>query len=309
MQVYSDINDLYLKRSTAVTVGTFDGVHLGHKYTFECLKNYADQNDLESVIVTFSDHPREVLQNKHVRLLTTSEEKIKAIKKFKVNHLLIMPFTQELASMHYKQFTDDYLIQHLHMRQLVFGYDHAFGKNREGSFENLSNYAKERDFQVAKVESVQLDNITIGSRIIRDSIESGDLDKANRLLGRPYSFSGIVIKGDQRGKQMGFPTANLSLVNDHKLVPKPAVYFVKVDIDDLHYHGMMNIGTNPTFNGQHQKIEVNIFAFNQEIYDQKITINVLKKIRDEKKFDSAELLIKQLFKDKDDCLKLFRGAE
>ena len=306
MYVYNDIEDLFLKHPTAITVGTFDGVHLGHKYTFDCLKQYAEQNDLQSVIVTFSDHPREIIQHKKIRLLTTIDEKIKAIKKFKINHLVILPFDEKLASMEYRLFTDSYLIDHLNMRHLLFGYDHAFGKGRKGSFENLTEFAADKEFKVSQVESIQIDNITIGSRLIRDKIEAGDIETANRYIGRPYSFTGVVIEGDKRGKQIGFPTANLKLLNDHKLIPSPAVYAVKIEYKQQKYHGMMNIGTNPTFDGQKQKIEINIFAFNQNIYEEEISVFVLKKIRNEQRFLSSAQLSKQLSDDKQTCLALFR---
>ncbi|MCB0280191.1 MAG: bifunctional riboflavin kinase/FAD synthetase [Calditrichaeota bacterium] len=297
MQVYESIQEINVKRPTVVTVGTFDGIHLGHKYTFDCLINIAEQNDLESVIVTFSDHPKEIIQNRDVQILTVKDEKIELLRSIMIDHLLIIPFTRELASMNYKTFTKSVLIDQLKMKNLLFGYDHAFGKNREGSYQNLKDFGKQNEFTVDRVESVQLGNVTVSSTQIRQLLTDGQLNKANRFLGRPYLLIGEVVRGEQRGQSLGFPTANLKPLHPHKLIANSGVYLVKVEFERKVYHGMMNIGVNPTFSGTDLKLEVHIFDYNRTIYGEQLNIFFLKKLRNEQKFESISDLKDQLNSD------------
>jgi riboflavin kinase/FMN adenylyltransferase len=301
VRIYRDIRKFDIKKPV-VTIGTFDGVHLGHIKVIESLKKIAKQNDGESVILTFWPHPRHVLaqQNERIPILTTIEERIERFKKAGVDHLIIQPFTVEFSQMSSEQFILDLLVERLKVKHLVIGYDHQFGKDRMGTYDILLKESQEYNFEIHKINKHCIEDISISSTKIRKSIESGDMDYANKYLGYTYSISGKVIKGDMLGRQLGFPTANIQLDHMMKHIPKAGVYAVEVGHFDRKYGGMLNIGYRPTIsrNYKSRQIEVNIFDFSDDIYDHNITIYFRKRIRDEIKFDSLEDLKDQLKKDK-----------
>lgn len=300
MKIHYEISDFDSNIKTIVAVGTFDGVHLGHKSIFDKLNKLADQNSLEIVLLTFSPHPRHVLfpQNQNLKLINTDEEKIEKIKQLGVQHLIIHEFTKEFSRMTSTDFVKNILVNKLNIEHLVVGHDHQFGKNREGSFVELINLAEVYNFDIHRVEAFKRENIKISSTKIRNAISSGNITHANNLLGSKFYIIGQVEKGDQFGRKIGYPTANLS-INKYKILPRPGVYYVSIIYNDVNYFGMLNIA-HDTF-----KTEVHIFNFDSNIYNQKIKVFFFGRLRDEIKFDNHLLLKKQLQIDELTCKKYF----
>ena len=300
MKIYNKISDFDSNIKTIVTVGTFDGVHLGHKSIFDKLNKLADQNSLEIVLLTFSPHPRHVLfpEDQNLKLINTDEEKIEKIKQLGVQHLIIHEFTKEFSRMTSTDFVKNILVNKLNIEHLVVGHDHQFGKNREGSFVELINLAEVYNFDIHRVEAFKRENVKISSTKIRNAISSGNITHANNLLGSKFYIIGQVEKGDQFGRKIGYPTANLS-INKYKILPRPGVYYVSIIYNDVNYFGMLNIA-HDTF-----KTEVHIFNFDSNIYNQKIKVFFFGRLRDEIKFDNHLLLKKQLQIDELTCKKYF----
>ena len=296
MQIHYEISDFDSNIKTIVAVGTFDGVHLGHKSIFDKLNKLADQNSLEIVLLTFSPHPRHVLfpEDQNLKLINTDEEKIEKIKQLGVQHLIIHEFTKEFSRMTSTDFVKNILVNKLNIEHLVVGHDHQFGKNREGSFVELINLAEVYNFDIHRVEAFKIENIKISSTKIRNAISSGNIAHANNLLGSKFFIIGKVEKGDQFGRKIGYPTANLS-INKYKILPRPGVYYVSIIYNDVNYFGMLNIA-HDTF-----KTEVHIFNFDSNIYNQKIKVFFFDRLRDEIKFDNHLLLKKQLQIDELTC--------
>jgi riboflavin kinase/FMN adenylyltransferase len=305
MRIFNSIGRLPDFSNTVFTQGTFDGVHLGHQKILKRLKDETEKAGGESVLLTFWPHPRLFLfpEDNELKLLQTLEEKIDELEKAGVDNAVVLPFTREFSQMLPEEFIKDFLVNSLNIHTAIIGYDHRFGRNREGDIQLLKSCQSQYNYKVLEIGPEDIDDITISSTKIRNSLLSGDVDTANAYLGRPYSFSGKVVHGKKLGRTIVFPTANLAINHPNKLIPAIGVYAVQCKVDDRIFGGMMNIGNNPTVPGKDFSVEVNIFDFNAEIYDKVIEIFVLAKIRDEKKFGNLEELALILQLDKKAALE------
>lgn len=307
MKTHFDLNEFNAK-NPVVTIGTFDGVHLGHQKVIERLNEYAGKYGGESVIFTFYPHPRLVTSptETNLRLLTTLEEKKLYFAKAGIDHLVIFPFTKAFSELSYSEFVKNILVDQIKTHCLVVGYDHKFGKNREGGYEYLNQCAEKYNFKIEKLEPLLLNDIHISSTKIREALQAGNIKIANYYLGYEFSLHGTVIEGKRIGRKIGFPTANIESSDIHKLIPGYGVYAVEVMISREKYFGMLNIGSRPTFNqnADNRSIEVNIFDFDGDIYQKEITLVFVDKIRNEQKFDGVDSLVEQLKKDKIKALKI-----
>lgn len=285
-----------------VTIGTFDGVHLGHQKVISRLKEIASEYGGESVIYTFYPHPRLVTkpEESNLRLLTTLEEKKKLFSLSGIDHLIVFPFTKSFSELSYSEFVQQILVEKMHTHCLVVGYDHRFGKNREGSFGYLQTCADKYGFKIEKLEALLVDEANVSSTRVRTALQQGQIEKANHYLGYRYTLHGTVIEGERVGRKIGFPTANIEASDPHKLIPGYGVYAVEVLLSGKKLQGMLNIGSRPTFNqnADNRSIEVHIFDFSGNIYTKEITLIFAGKIRDEQKFSGVEALTEQLKKDK-----------
>lgn len=285
--------------NTSITIGTFDGVHIGHRKILERLISNSSENNLKSTLLTFFPHPRMVLQNgSDIKLLNTIAEKAKILDDFGLDQLIIHPFTKEFSRLSATEFVRDLLVNKLKAKKIVIGYDHRFGRNRTANINDLIAFGNTLDFEVDEIPAQEIDTISVSSTKIRKALEEGDVQTANKFLGYHYMLTGTVQKGKGIGRQLNFPTANLHIEESYKLIPKNGVYVVNADLNGKTVHGMMNIGFNPTVNGTKKSIEIHFLDFEGDLYDQKIQVNLLHRIRDEHKFDSIEDLKKQLEKDR-----------
>lgn len=310
MQVHYGITDIQIT-APVVTMGSFDGVHKGHVQVIGNLKQVAAKLGGESVIISFEPHPREVLYplEKRPGILTTLEEKIGILKAHGVDHLIILPFTEELANLSYSDFVKRILVDRLGIKGLVVGYDHRFGKNREGSFEVLKAIAGEYRFYLEQEQAYEENEVNISSTKIRTALELGNIALVREFLGYDYPISGKVVHGDKIGRTIGFPTANLQLEDERKLLPASGVYAVRVSVDGAMYGGMLNIGVRPTVSRSGiVRLEVNIFDFHSEIYDKTISVFLLARVRGERKFNDVAELSTQLKTDKQVVLKYLSGS-
>lgn len=309
MKIYRDLKEFHAT-NPVLTIGTFDGVHLGHRKIIDRLREISDQIDGESVIFTFDPHPRKVVAagEGNLRILTTLDEKIELFEKFGIDHLIIYPFTPEFARMTYDQFVEQVLVDQIHTKYLVVGYDHKFGKDRQGGFEFLKKCADRHEFQIEKLDVLLLNESNISSTKIREAIQNGDLTTANAFLGYPFTLHGIVVEGQKLGRKIQFPTANIEASDPDKIIPGYGVYLVKAKIQERTYNGMLNIGSRPTVNNNadHRSIEVHILDFDADIYGQPIELVFFKKLREEQKFDSLDRLKEQLARDKADTMDFFQ---
>lgn len=301
MKIYHTIPDnKNLFKNPVVTIGNFDGVHLGHQRIFSTLLSVAERQKGDALVITFSSHPRKVLNPEaHIHVITTSEEKVNAIFNMGIDNIILLHFTPEMANMLAREFYNDILITKIDIRELVIGYDHAFGKDRQGNMDYVSMLCRESGIGLTRVEEVMVDSQPVSSSWLRDELNSGNFPLAEKLLGRRYSLGGTVVRGAGRGRTLGFPTANIRLDDPDKLVPADGCYSVLVSlVNGTKYKGMLNIGSNPTFAQGGRHIEVNIFNFTADIYDARITVEFVQRIREEVAFSSAEKLIKQLNNDR-----------
>jgi riboflavin kinase/FMN adenylyltransferase len=300
MKIYYSIEDFQRLNYAVVTSGTFDGVHLGHQTILHRLKEIAEKNKGETVVITFWPHPRLILkpEEEALKLLNTFEEKAELLKEQGIHHLLRIPFTKEFSQITSQEFISKILVDKIGTKKLVIGYDHRFGRNREGSFEQLKINGPTYGFDVEEIPRQDVDHLAVSSSKIRKALEEGDIDTANHLLGKPYSIAGEVIKGDKLGRVLGFPTANIDIDSHHKLVPADGIYAVTVEYGIQNFQGMLYIGNRPTINGSQRSIEVNIFDFNREIYGERLKINLIKLLRKDSKFNDLEALKTQLHIDK-----------
>lgn len=299
MKVFNSISDFACAKKTVVTLGTFDGVHLGHQKIIDRLRNSASKNDLESVVLTFSQHPRAVLHvDSNIKLLNSNDEKIALLAKKGIDNLIIHPFDTQFSGMTGEEFVRTVLVGKLNIRKIIIGYDHRFGKNRNSNIDDLIVYGKQYDFEVEQISAKEINDVSISSTKIRNAITEGEITLANKYLGYHYFLTGTVIKGKQLGQTIGFPTANLQIEEGSKLIPKNGVYVVKTVLNNVAVYGMMNIGTNPTVDGKTLSIEVHFFDFDDDLYNQKITVSILRRLRSERKFESVALLQEQLQKDR-----------
>jgi riboflavin kinase / FMN adenylyltransferase len=308
MRIYYSIDDFSPVKNAVVTSGTFDGVHVGHKKILSRLKEIARKTGGETVVITFWPHPRLVLypEDTQLRLLNTFEEKAELLKKQGVNHLLRIPFTKEFSQLSSEEFITKILVEKIGTKKLVIGYDHHFGKNREGSFDQLKLNGPKYGFDVEEISRQDIDHIAVSSTTIRQSIEAAELETANHLLGQPYALSGRVIKGDQLGRQLGYPTANMEIDSLHKLIPADGIYAVQVHHAHQVYKGALYIGNRPTVGGTKKVIEVNIFNFTSDIYGESLTIEFYAFIRHDKKLNSLGELQNQIAHDKEQVLLSFK---
>jgi riboflavin kinase/FMN adenylyltransferase len=296
-----------IEKPIILTIGTFDGVHLGHQKILNRLVELKKSSGLKTVVLTFEPHPRKVLfpEQTDLKLITLTNEKLELLAKYKVDCTVVYPFDEAFSKMDVDDYINTILVKQLNVKYIIIGYDHKFGKDRLGDINVLKKHEANYNFKVEEIAKEDIDSITISSSNIRKSLISGDIEKANFLLGHFYSLKARVVAGKKLGREIGFPTANLKIENDDKLIPKIGVYFVEIILDSQNHFGMLNIGHNPTIDAdQNLKLEVNIFNFNQDIYSKSITVNFIKRLRDEIKFNTLNDLISQLNRDKETCLSL-----
>jgi riboflavin kinase/FMN adenylyltransferase len=300
MKIYHTLDDFSRLGYAVVTSGTFDGCHLGHQKILSRLKEIAEKNSGETVVITFWPHPRLVLKpdDKSLKLLNTFEEKAELLKSQGIQHLLRIPFTKEFSQLTSVDFIKNILVDRIGTKKLVIGYDHRFGKNREGSFEELKADGPKYGFEVEEIPRQEIDHLAVSSSKIRQALEAGNVTVAKSLLGQPYSITGRVVKGNKLGRVLGFPTANIDVDSHYKLIPSAGIYAVTVLHAGRQYYGMLYIGTRPTVEGAGPSIEVNIFEFDKEIYGEEIKVSFEKLLRADSKFKDLEELKNQLVKDK-----------
>lgn len=331
MQIYHHINDFKKLQNAVVTIGTFDGVHLGHQKIIQKLVEKAHQINGESVILTFFPHPRMILhpEDHQLKMINTMAEKAMLLEKLGINHLIITPFTRDFSNQSPQEYIEEVLLNKIGMNAMVIGYDHRFGKDRSGGLAELQQFSKVYDYQIDEIPEQDIADVAISSTRIRKALAKGDVDAAHELMSHPFSLTGKVIRGDQIGRTLGYPTANLFIEESYKIIPSDGIYAVEVEIKDfrnknqeLHnpfrpenqkssiinhkYKGMAYIGHRPTINGMSQNIEVNIFDFAEDIYHQSIKLNFLHFIRHDIKFEGLEKLTEQLGRDKESTLFFFK---
>ncbi|SMG17291.1 riboflavin kinase / FMN adenylyltransferase [Marivirga sericea] len=301
MIVHDGYENLEGIKNAVVTIGTFDGIHLGHQEIISRIIELAKSVDGETALVTFWPHPRYVLSQNHdnLKLLTTFDEKAEILAQLGLDHIVRINFTKEFSQWTSEEFIQKIIISALHTKRLVIGYDHRFGKDREGGFEHLKKHSSRYGFEVEEISKQTIDDVGISSTKIRNAIDAGEVELAHDFLGRFYEINGIVVSGDKIGKTLGFATANIQVEEPYKLIPADGAYAVIVQLKGKQYKGMLNIGYRPTVDGKSKKIEANIFEFNDEIYGEKIKVNFIKRLRDEVKFGSKEELSTQLKKDQE----------
>ncbi len=312
MRVFRNFSEITKQLNAVITIGTFDGIHVGHLDILSRMKEIANERNLESMVITFEPHPRYVLaKNFNIKLLTVLSEKIAVIEENGIDNLLIIPFNKELASLTAKEFIDKLKDSNINIEHIVIGYDHRFGKDRSGDENEVRKLGEINSFTVTKVEAVKINGDEISSTKIRKALLNGDIEFANKYLGKKYYFKGKVVEGNKRGRLLGFPTANIRPFENEKLIPKKGVYFVKCYLKDETYFSVTNIGVRPTFeevdgfmSADKFRIEAHLFNFNRDIYGQEIKVEFLERLRDEIKFESPDLLIKQIENDFEKGLKL-----
>jgi len=311
VKVYTNIDDFIGVKNPIVTTGTFDGVHVGHQKIIARLKALAKEEDGETVLLTFYPHPRMVLfpEDNELQLINTQPEKIELLEKYGIDHLIIYPFTKEFSRLSSVEFVRNILVNTIKTKRLVIGYNHHFGRNREGSFEHLKEYGPLYGFDVEEIPAKDIDSIEISSTKIRTALLAGDVTTANTYLGHEFSICGKVVGGKQLGRTIGYPTANIQLQDKYKIIPADGVYAVKVRHNGQLYGGMLNIGNNPTIEGKGRSIEVNIFDFDMDIYNQDATIYFIERLRDEVKFNGLDELTKQLALDKTNSEKILNKLQ
>ena len=307
MKIYRSIEDFPSDKNTIVTTGTFDGVHKGHKIIIDRINEIAKDEGMESVLLTFDPHPRHVIypDDQQLRLIHTIEEKIDALTKAGLQNLVLHKFTKEFSRTKSINFIRDILVSKLNMRYMVVGFDHHFGKNREGTFKNLLELSDLYDFQIEKIKPESIDRVTISSTKIRGAIIEGDFKLANSYLSSNFSIIGKVIQGNRIGRRIGFPTTNIKIENQWKILPRNGVYAVKVFIKNQKYFGMLNLGNRPSISDNSFVIETHIFDFSSTIYNEELKIEFIQRIRDEKRFSDLERLRSQLEIDERNCKKIF----
>jgi len=305
MQVVQNIGNYSAQNPSILTIGTFDGVHIGHQKIIKDLVKVAKKNNLCSIVLTFFPHPRMVLQkDSDLKMIDTLEEKQHFLEKMGVDVLIVHPFSRAFSRLTALEFTRDLLVNQLKISQLVVGYDHRFGRNREATIDDLKSFGLDYNFTVDEIPSQDIESIAVSSTKIRNALNKGDLKTANQFLGRPFGLTGTVIKGDGIGKKFGFPTANIQVKQDYKLRPQNGVYLVRSELSGIAFFGMMNIGMRPTVSGKTTQTEIHFFNLDQNLYDLEISLEVLEKIREEVKFNSTNELTEQLKKDRINCEKI-----
>jgi riboflavin kinase/FMN adenylyltransferase len=307
LKIFHSINDFRSTKKTILTLGTFDGVHIGHKKILNKLTQSrpdvlglgTENEKYESLVLTFFPHPRMVLQeHSDIKLLNTITEKIDLLEKIGIENLVIHPFDETFSRLTAEEFVSTILVDRFHIHKIIIGHDHRFGRNRTADIDDLIAFGKQYDFEVEQISVQEINEISVSSTKIRNALLEGNMTLANEYLGYDYFITGKIIEGKQLGRTIGFPTANLKIEENYKLIPQNGVYIVQSTINQKIVFGMMNIGFNPTVDGQNQSIEIHYFDFNADLYHQEIQVSILKRIRSEQKFESVDLLKKQLEKDK-----------
>ena len=296
------------KYPTVITIGTFDGVHIGHRKILDKIINHANITELKSSVLTFFPHPRMVLQkDADIKLLNTIDEKVMILERLGLDVLIIHPFTKEFSRLTATEFVRDILVNKLNIKKVIIGYDHRFGRNRTANINDLIAFGNALEFTVDEIPAQEIDDVSVSSTKIRKALEEGDIETANSYLGYEYMLTGVVVRGKGLGKQLGYPTANLFIEENYKLIPKNGVYTVKSNLHGKTVYGMMNIGFNPTVNGTDKSIEINFFDFDEDLYDNKIQVDIIARLRDEHKFESVEALKIQLAKDKENSTQYIQN--
>ncbi len=298
MNVFNSVQSFKFAKKTIVTLGTFDGMHIGHQAILNKLKLQKKIYGYETLVLTFFPHPRMVLKTDHqISLLNTINERVKLIDHFGIDHLVVQEFTQDFANLSAEEFVKTILVDQFNIGKIIIGYDHRFGKNRSADIHDLIEFGKKYHFDVEQISAEELNDVSVSSTKIRNALNMGNVALAKTYLGYPYMVSGTVVSGKQLGRTIGYPTANIQVAEDYKLIPAIGVYVVGVTVKGKDYYGMLSVGTNPTVGGTEKTVEVYIFDFNDTIYDEEITVRFLTKIRDEENFGSIDLLIEALKND------------
>ena len=306
MRIYHNINDFKPIQNAVVTIGTFDGVHIGHRKIIAKLQELAAEISGETVILTFFPHPRMILhpEDQDIKLITTINEKAELLEGLGIDHLIVTPFSRDFSNLSALEYIHDILVARIGVKKIVIGYDHRFGKDRKGGLEDLQRLSKEFEYDVIEIPEQDINDVAVSSTKIRAALLNDEVDLANQYLGYPFFISGRVIRGDQIGRQIGYPTANILVGENYKLIPADGIFAVTVNVGNNTYKGMAYIGHRPTINGMSRNIEVNIFDFDRDIYDQNIRLNFHHFIRSDIKFNSLDELKVQLAKDREDVLKM-----
>ena len=302
MKVTKDLRNAISSQPSILTLGTFDGVHKGHRKIISNLKSEAKRNNLRSIILTFFPHPRNVVSSEIIKSISTIDEKTKIFSDLGVDELIIQKFDKSFSSMDAKEFIE-LLVDNLKIKKIIVGYNHRFGKNRSADINVLKDFSLKYNFEVLEIKAYEVENIKISSTKIRDAIQQGNINLCNNYLGYNFNINGDVVKGKSIGKSIGFPTANIKIAEGYKIMPKNGVYLVRCFFEKEKLYGMMNIGFNPTFGSNDKTLEVNIFDFDKDLYGERIRIEFLNFIREEIKFENVELLQNQLIKDRENCIK------
>lgn len=300
MAIFYSTDNLPSFQNAVITIGTFDGVHTGHKAILNKVVEHATATGGESVLITFHPHPRKLIfPDQKIDILTPQEEKIKLITAIGIQHIVVVPFTKEFAALSAKEYISDFLVKHFQPKSIVIGYDHHFGQDRKGNISLLNEVKNEFGFEVVEISAQLIDDATVSSTKIRKALLNGEVHDASQMLGRDYSLTGTVVKGAQLGRTIGYPTANIQPADDEQLIPAVGVYAVRVMIDGTSYNAMMNIGYKPTVTNEHLlTIETHIFNFSEDIYEKKLQIQFASRLRNEQKFKSLDELKQQLAQDK-----------
>jgi riboflavin kinase/FMN adenylyltransferase len=307
LKIVNSIKSFSANKPTIVTIGTFDGVHLGHKKILEQIVENAHSQNCESLVLTFFPHPRTILQaDSEMKQLNTLAEKTNLLSALGIDNLVIHAFDAAFSRLTAEEFVKQVLVDTFKIKKIIIGHDHRFGRNRTANIDDLIEFGNKFGFEVEEISAKQINEVSISSTKIRNALTEGNIELANNYLGYYYSLTGIVSKGKQLGRTIGFPTANIKIVEEYKLIPQNGVYIVQSNLDGIMYHGMMNIGTRPTVDGTTQTIEIHFFDFQKELYNQKITISLLHRMRSEQKFESVDALKKQLDKDKITALAIIK---
>lgn len=295
------------KSAKVTTIGTFDGIHIGHQKILKRVVKLAKKQDYEPVVLTLFPHPRMVLQkDDSIKLLNTIDERVALLKSFGIKDVIVKTFTKEFANLSAKDYVKQILVEELNTKQIVIGYDHHFGKNRSANINDLKVFAEQYDFKIEEISAQDIEDVTVSSTKIRNALDNGEVALANSFLGYNYYITGVVVKGKGLGRTINFPTANIDIKEDYKLIPKDGVYVIKSNIENKTVYGMMNIGTNPTVGGKSRTIEVHIFNYNKDFYNTELKIEFLKRLRSEQKFKNIAALKKQLIKDKNTALEYIK---
>lgn len=289
-----------------ITIGSFDGVHRGHQMILDVMKKQADEVEGESILITFYPHPRMVIEpNVKFEVLSTNNEKINCLSQFGLMNMVVIPFDNSFAEMSAEEYIEYFICKNFSPHTIILGYDHRFGKGREGNIDSFRKFQDQYGYEILEIEAATIDEITISSTKIRNALKSGDIQKANDLLGYKYSIEGLVVLGKQIGRTIGFPTANIVVEEEQKLIPQNGVYLIEILLDNFTHQGLLNIGTRPTLGGTTRSIEAYILNFDRDIYGKKVKISLLQRIREEQRFENIDLLKIQLLKDRELAIDYF----